>query len=122
MRTYPHSVLAALALYLTLLPALINAQDPSSTPADPSAIPNGWRTASTECIGETQFSQARALAGANTASDDMTIAKCIAFCDAGDFVLAGLQVRLATSCIQSLSPLPYPAQKKRKKITRNQNR
>ena len=89
---------ATMATLLALvLPALVHAQQPSSVPNPDPGPPSDWQVASTSCIGET--SPDRALMGYATASDDMTIAKCIALCDARDFVLAGLQVGLRVNSI-----------------------
>jgi hypothetical protein len=72
---------------------LISAQQPSPLPGDQPVVPYGWEPAPASCIAEPP-NGIRALQGANFASADMTIAKCIAFCDARDFVLAGIEVSL----------------------------
>lgn len=79
--------------------AKVAAQQPSATPgaADP-VNPYGWEPAPASCIAEIR---GRALAGAWVSQSDMTIAKCIAYCDARNFVLAGLQVRLFLIILES---------------------
>ena len=79
-------------LGLLLGASLATAQNPSPTPGsdeDAPIVPYGWEPAPASCIADIQ---GRALPGAWISEPDMTIAKCIAYCDSRNFVLAGLEV------------------------------
>lgn len=70
----------------------------AATPTGPvlaTDLPSGWSAASTNCIQEVS---GRALTGATTASDDMTISKCIGFCSGKGFKLAAVEYGAECYC------------------------
>ncbi|WWD16948.1 hypothetical protein CI109_101380 [Kwoniella shandongensis] len=63
-------------------------------------LPTGWSAASSSCIQE--GSSGRALGSASTSSSDMTIGKCLDFCDAAGWQYAGIEYGSECYCANSL--------------------
>ena len=72
----------------------------SNAAALQAKLPSGWAASSTPCLHEVQ---GRALTGASTAGDDMTVDKCVNFCASKGFTLAGLEYGGECYCANSLS-------------------
>ena len=72
----------------------------SAAAALQAKLPAGWKPASTKCVHEVS---GRALTGATTAGDDMTVEKCASFCSGKGYTLAGLEYSGECYCGNELS-------------------
>lgn len=72
----------------------------SASSAFQASLPSGWKAAASPCIEEVN---GRALTGAGTAGDKMTVPACISFCSDKGFSMAGLEYGGECYCANSLS-------------------
>ncbi|KAJ7765712.1 WSC domain-containing protein [Mycena metata] len=89
------SVLSFLNVFLALLPLTVGAHTPSivsrgeivSRQSNPTSLPGNWSLAG--CF--TDVSTARTLAATAMTAPNLTVESCIAFCNAGGFIFAGVE-------------------------------
>ena len=62
------------------------------------ALPGSWSASVGSGICVKEGSTGRALAGASYASDDMTIGKCLVFCEGKSMQYAGIEYGREVSC------------------------
>ena len=100
---HPHSFLILLAPATAFAASVHQQRDLSPAPA--SSLPSGWSYAG--CAIDKVVP--RSLASASTYSDDMTAAKCISFCSAQGYNVAGTEYGSECYCGLTI-PSPAPAE------------
>jgi hypothetical protein len=81
-------------------PSIVPPVSSSNKPVVTGSLPNGWSTASTQCIQEVS---GRALTGSSIAGPSMTISTCLSFCQVGGFQYAGLEYGSECYCGAALT-------------------
>ncbi|KIR59364.1 hypothetical protein I314_04886 [Cryptococcus bacillisporus CA1873] len=89
---------SALTLVVSDTAASTLNSDPTSKPA---SLPSGWSVASSPCIAE--GTNGRALAGASTSGNDMTLSKCASYCMSGGLTLAAVEYSSQCYCSSVLN-------------------
>ncbi|KAK7035979.1 WSC domain-containing protein [Favolaschia claudopus] len=85
--SFPKILLATLPLVAPAQNVIASAYEILPRQSNPTSLPGNWSLAG--CF--TDVSTARTLAATATINSNMTVENCIAFCDAGGFIFAGVE-------------------------------